>query len=187
MRLSGAAPDHRYIIGRIKAKNRKLRLAQHCSYTCTSHFAPSPAPGYGLYWYLFFRQYHLHQALLQHKAARYSNTHQCWYTEWNEANCKQLLAVLNGIATINQQGIYPFPALQQERHSGLLHTKKTHTKATSTTPAAVVQRGTKAGHIYPVNAAALTAMKQQLILKAYSPSTIRTYLNEMRAFLQTIR
>lgn len=41
--------------------------------------------------------------------------------------------------------------------------------------------------IYDANKHVLPDMKQMLILKAYSPSTIRTYLNEMGAFLQTLK
>ncbi|MFT3704174.1 MAG: tyrosine-type recombinase/integrase [Agriterribacter sp.] len=42
-------------------------------------------------------------------------------------------------------------------------------------------------YIYAINWQVLHKMKQHLVLKAYSPSTIKTYLNELNAFLQTIR
>ncbi|TKK67521.1 integrase [Ilyomonas limi] len=42
-------------------------------------------------------------------------------------------------------------------------------------------------NIYPINAQVLTTMRQQLELKAYSQSTISTYLKEMSVFLQTIK
>ena len=40
--------------------------------------------------------------------------------------------------------------------------------------------------IQPINAPVLAATRQRLILKAYSPSTIKTYLNEISQLLQTI-
>jgi len=40
---------------------------------------------------------------------------------------------------------------------------------------------------YTINARVLERMKQHLILKAYSQSTIRTYISEMGSFLQTIK
>jgi integrase/recombinase XerD len=43
------------------------------------------------------------------------------------------------------------------------------------------------GNILSINAHVLPLMKQQLILKAYSPSTMKTYLNEMAQLLQTIQ
>ena len=43
------------------------------------------------------------------------------------------------------------------------------------------------GNIQPVNAHVLSAMRQRLILKAYSPSTIKTYINEMAQLLHTIK
>lgn len=41
--------------------------------------------------------------------------------------------------------------------------------------------------VHENNQHVLPAMKQALILKAYSPSTIKTYLNEMSQFLQAIK
>jgi site-specific recombinase XerD len=40
--------------------------------------------------------------------------------------------------------------------------------------------------IHPVNAHVLPLMRQQISLKAYSPSTLRTYLNEMSQLLQKV-
>jgi integrase/recombinase XerD len=41
--------------------------------------------------------------------------------------------------------------------------------------------------IHPVNAHIIPAMEQRLKLKAYSHSTIKTYLNEVGVFLRTIK
>lgn len=43
------------------------------------------------------------------------------------------------------------------------------------------------GNILSINAHVLPLMKQRLILKAYSPSTMKTYLNEMAQLLRTIQ
>src|SRR4029079_8927034 len=40
--------------------------------------------------------------------------------------------------------------------------------------------------IHPVNAHVILLMRQHLLLKAYSPSTIKTYLNEMGQLLQIL-
>ncbi len=42
------------------------------------------------------------------------------------------------------------------------------------------------GRVSAINAHVLALMKQRLLLKAYSPSTIKTYLNEMAQLLRTI-
>ncbi|MEO5684917.1 MAG: tyrosine-type recombinase/integrase [Chitinophagaceae bacterium] len=47
--------------------------------------------------------------------------------------------------------------------------------------------GKNAGGIAAINSHILPAFKQQLILKAYSPSTLKTYLNEMSQFLQELK
>lgn len=50
------------------------------------------------------------------------------------------------------------------------------------------RRGIKAAALIPeVNSHVLSAMKQMLVLKGYSEATIRTYLNEMAQFLQSIK
>lgn len=41
-------------------------------------------------------------------------------------------------------------------------------------------------NIHPVNQAAVAMARKQLQLKAYSPSTIRTYLNELSSFLSIL-
>ncbi len=41
--------------------------------------------------------------------------------------------------------------------------------------------------ISPVNAGVLDKVRERLVLKAYSPSTMRTYINELSQFLQTIK
>ena len=43
------------------------------------------------------------------------------------------------------------------------------------------------GRIHPINSHVLVAMKEQLILRAYSSSTMRTYLNEMTQLLTTLK
>jgi Phage integrase, N-terminal SAM-like domain len=59
-------------------------------------------------------------------------------------------------------------------------------------PAAVINSLVKigmslsTGRIQTVNAHVLPAMRQKLLLKAYSASTIKTYINEMAQLLQTI-
>lgn len=40
--------------------------------------------------------------------------------------------------------------------------------------------------IFPINEGVLVQLRQLLVLKGYSPSTIKTYTNEVRAFLLTI-
>jgi integrase/recombinase XerD len=51
----------------------------------------------------------------------------------------------------------------------------------------MVHNRIRPGNIFSVNARVLPLMEQRLILKAYSPSTIKTYLNEMAQLLQTIQ
>ena len=144
----------------------------------------------GIYFEILFR---LQAALQGTGLVRFSATHKCWYAPYSPENLSRILSVLEGKALVTVTGfdrsadsspkqpheqmkeagvpdpapVVPVPRKQKEDGTGR---KKAVTGAT----------------IHPVNAHVLPAMEQQLKLKAYSPSTIRTYLQEVAAFLRTV-
>ncbi|WP_301926831.1 tyrosine-type recombinase/integrase [Ferruginibacter sp.] len=124
---------------------------------------------------------------------RWTKTFKCWYTPLNKANYMAITAAFEGLAVtdfaelktylIQRQKVTPAVspakvALPPAPVSGV----KEKTTTTIYKPLTVI----KAGTIQAINAHVLPAMKQQLVLKAYSPSTIRTYLTEMSQLLQTV-
>jgi site-specific recombinase XerD len=125
--------------------------------------------------------------------ARWSRTHKCWLLPCTPAHYKQLANSLKGIATIDATQL----------NEALLKRRRTAQTANIVPPPAAKTPGTPThdtlilpdtpssmyavAHIHPVNAHILPILRQQLVLKAYSPSTIRTYMNETSQLLQTLK
>ncbi len=129
---------------------------------------------------------------IQQKAgARWSHTKKVWYIPLSKENYNKLFFALNGLASIEQSALHQylnekkkqsqvkiFPVAKQ----ALVNQQKT--PALWTTQRAIVYKKEK---ISRVNAHVLPAMQQHLKLKAYSHSTIRTYLGEMTQLLTLLK
>lgn len=118
-----------------------------------------------------------------------SNTHKCWYVPCTEKNYELLGKALEGKALLEVEELKKY----------LLERKKEKRNLNEQLPISVipkkkqaqqnirVQNLKQAGIISKENKEALQKFRQQLILKSYSPSTIRTYTNEFMQFLQVIK
>jgi site-specific recombinase XerD len=112
----------------------------------------------------------------------WSKTHGCWYIPHNTGSIQSITNVFARLAIVDQSG------LRSEREPGVpgIHGSPV-LKATSLLGSMVSKRaGGRPANIHPVNEPVLIQMRQELVLKAYSRSTIKTYMNEMRALLATI-
>ncbi|WP_430899054.1 MULTISPECIES: tyrosine-type recombinase/integrase [unclassified Paraflavitalea] len=121
---------------------------------------------------IYFENYSSLNGLLRKKmGARWSQTHKCWYVGFSESNLQRLHHLLKeaGCIIIEEQ-LGKAGGMSREL------SEKTERGA-----------GYTLDRIYDVNKQVLEDVRQHLILKAYSPSTIRTYLNELHAFLGTIK
>jgi integrase/recombinase XerD len=132
---------------------------------------------------------------------KFSITEKCWYTHLCRENYHTLCIVLKGLAVIEQSALRRYLADKRGKTGGLqtapgvlpVKSPVQHRGAEVPGPAGMIcihQNG-KVGtcrpeKIQPVNAHVLPLMKQKLTLKAYSPSTIKTYLNEMAQLLHMI-
>jgi integrase/recombinase XerD len=141
---------------------------------------------------IYFEKNALLQSLIQKQAgARWSRTHKCWHLLLSKSNYDKLAKELKGKVHF----------ITDELKNYLLEKKKeTPFSVIQTKPAASVRVGKipvkkivprqQSQSVYQIskeNKAALEKFKQQLILKSYSPSTIRTYTNEFVQFLNTIK
>ena len=143
----------------------------------------------------------LNKAVRTIKKGRWTKTHKCWYVLLSKENHSAIVKAFKGIATIDQSALYDYltakkntknetvslPALQQATKT---NKAKPPEKRINTVIHQAVNKNAgvhKYGNIHPVNTHILPAMKQVLILKAYSQSTIKTYMNEMGVFLRTIQ
>ena len=123
----------------------------------------------------------------QLEGIRFSKTHHCRYMDLTVDNIAFVTAMLGGICRINDSGLQDYITTHCELNIPMPATVK-KAKTFTTSSAATQQKAImNAGYIHPVNVPALQAMRQYLRLKGYSPSTIKTYSNELSQFLQTIK
>ena len=141
---------------------------------------------------IYFERNALLQSLIQKQAnARWSHTQSCWHVPLSKSNYETLAKVLKGKATLQTDELKKYlldkrkgnsPATVPNIVAEKIAVKMSVTKATrNIQPQNLVHRLSKQ------NEEALQKFKQQLILKSYSPSTIRTYTNEFAQFLHTIK
>lgn len=112
---------------------------------------------------------------------KWSQTNKCWYLPLNKENVAAITKAVNGIAVINSSNLKTF--LEKKKLVTVTLPKLTNTSTSSKPPlpnAPVYMLGKE-------NLVALEQFIQQLKLKAYSPSTIRTYRNEFLQLLQLLK
>lgn len=129
----------------------------------------------------------LNGAIRKNAGARWSKTHQCWWLPLSKENYNKLFFALKGLASIEQSALHQYLAERKKQYPlpGSLPVKWPQGNIKDVAGQRVtVYREEK---ISVVNKHVLPAMEQYLKLKAYSPSTAKTYLNEMAQLLQTIK
>ena len=109
------------------------------------------------------------------RGARWSRTHNCWYIACTRDACAKLLKAIEGhaIANLDQLKIY----LQQRK------------AVLPPVPQRMPAQTAKMIMEYPLNTEnllALTAFRNRLVLKGYSPNTIRNYCNEFHQLLRLL-
>ena len=119
--------------------------------------------------------------------AKWSRTQKCWYVPYTQKNYKLLAKALSGKAILQTEALKeyllekkknkPVPAVTDQN-------KPVAKQETKKTPAAQ----SKPIHtLSNENNEALQKFTRQLVLKAYSASTIRTYTNGLMQFLNTLK
>ena len=142
----------------------------------------------------------LNKAVRKIKKARWSRTHKCWYVPLSKEKYNEVFFAFKGLVTIEQSELHQYLAARKNVNSiDSSPVKKQEPKTslpvrTISRPAIAAQSSKdkevivyKGGRINIVNAHIIPAMEQQLKLKAYSPSTIKTYLGEMTQLLTILK
>jgi site-specific recombinase XerD len=136
-------------------------------------------------------------ALRKTGVVKWSQTNKCWYAPLSKENYYAIQFAVGGKARIQNYELYQYLENRNKKSMPLLKTKSPslpnglHNKKS---PVALIKlqpakHVTSSNHVPPIhtnNSAVLPGMKQTLKLKGYSPSTIKTYLNEMGAFLRLV-
>lgn len=118
------------------------------------------------------------------QSVKWSNTKKEWHLPLDEKLYKQFYASVKKEAAINNTALYTY--LQNKKKEASIENKKIKPDEIN------IRQNITTLKIHPhsvasINAHVLPATKQALVLKAYSQSTIKTYLNEISQFLQTIK
>jgi integrase/recombinase XerD len=143
----------------------------------------------------FDKNFSLEKIIRLQPGAKWSRTFRCWYIPLHKESHRLLLAVLKGKAQIEQSALHHYLVEKQNTGTGIEKLNVPVMPPVQITPAPLPSRGAvrtnsflkNAGKIHPVNAHVLQALQQQLKLKAYSVSTIRTYINEMAQLLGMLK
>ncbi len=136
--------------------------------------------------------------VFQKKAnAKWSKTQRCWYLPCTEVNYKILTAALRGVAHVDVADLRKHLTGRKKTNVDDRSVPKRATaknmepqkfiNVTQQAQLTPVKRVHQTGAISDENYIALKQFRQQLILKSYSPSTIKTYTNEFSQFLQIIK
>jgi integrase/recombinase XerD len=144
----------------------------------------------------------INNAIRKGADARWSQTNKCWYVLLSKDSYNKLFFALKGKAEIEQSALHQYLADKKKKilatNKSLPSTKQASTTKTTTTTVAkpvAVNSGLikkqvtiyKSGKIQAINGHVIPAMEQQLKLKAYSSSTIKTYLGEMTQLLTLLK
>jgi integrase/recombinase XerD len=140
----------------------------------------------------------LNKAVRKIKGALWTRTHKCWYVPLSKENYNKIAFAFHKTGAIEHTALHQY--LSDKKNTKEAATKTSPLPANKplhTIPATILKKSTawtnkqvqvnKSDRIHAVNAHVLPAMEQHLKLKAYSASTQKTYLNEVGAFLKTIK
>jgi len=141
---------------------------------------------------IYFERNALIQSLIQKQAGgRWSKTQKCWYVSLSKDAYQNLTKVFNNKAVVKNDELREY--LLEKKKNNPVITPSGEKK--TIIPKEVAQKERKKivappNQIHTIskeNREALQQLTMQLNLKAYSPSTIRTYTNEFTQFLNTLK
>jgi integrase/recombinase XerD len=147
-----------------------LKPLQHRNTTCI-----------GIY---FTHNRQLSVSLKKIKGIKWSSTNKCWYLPLSKENYNLLSAAVGSQCQINTAALKNYLTKKQTAIKIITAANKKVVVAVTKQPVAA---NNLLQNISTNNLQALAVFVQQLQLKSYSPSTIRTYKNEFSQLLQTIK
>ena len=131
------------------------------------------------------------QQLVRQAGAAWSQTNKTWYMLLSKANYLKIKTVLGGHAIVDYSALKIY---LEEKKNAVIKNSSAHLPVLVKNPTVIVspkpvnnRPGNGKRQIHPVNAHVLTAMEQYLRLKAYSKSTLNTYLGEMKQLLLALK
>ncbi|MEO5501092.1 MAG: tyrosine-type recombinase/integrase [Ginsengibacter sp.] len=140
---------------------------------------------------IYFEKNAVIQNLIQSAGAKWSRTQKCWYVSLSKMDYEEIAKVLHGkVETVIEN---PTQYLSEKNKNRVSGTEEDKSNLTPNTKDLLQTNSGNKTHITlehslsRKNIEALQNFKQILILKSYSPSTIKTYTSEFLQFLNTIK
>lgn len=135
---------------------------------------------------LYFEIHHaIQQALRKTGVVKYSKTHKCWYALLTKENYNAIFFALQGKAVTDISELHVYLENRKKKQDLLPTTSAVRTPL----PEKKQERPERTSmyHISAVNREVLRQMKEYLVLKSYSSSTQRTYLQEITHLLVMLK
>ena len=139
---------------------------------------------------IYFELSHLlNERLRREPLIKWSRRQRCWYLPLSRDNLDKLYKLLEGKARVDGQELATYlDDRQEEGGRSAQRPEWIEPEAGANKKRPLPRKPVLSTDlVHPVNAAVLPMLEQELILRGYSPSTRKTYLNEVRVFLCTIR
>jgi len=115
------------------------------------------------------------------KGVRWSQAHRCWYVPLNESSIQSISGALDGIAITDDCLLTAYVQKKNEVVQASIDVRPARSSTRST-----IAANSPAWKLNNENLAALQKFIEELKLKAYSASTIKTYRNEFLQLLQLL-
>lgn len=125
------------------------------------------------------KERNLDLAVRKLKGVKWSQTHRVWYLTLNKENYQKISESVQALATVDSSLLNQY----LKKRKAIAATQAAPAKTAGEKPGFTLRAAAALWQLSPENLAALNALLEQLKLKAYSRSTVRTYRSE---FLQLL-
>ncbi len=149
-----------------------LKPLQHRGQECIGIYCPQNAM--------------LNHYLQKDSGAKWSRTNKCWHVPLSGKNYEQLSKALKGKAILQTDELKEYLVQKKKNSPAKINVVE---KPVQKSPVAAIKtiNTIEQQSLSKENELAYSEYKNRLLLKAYSPSTIRTYCAEFHIFLQTLK
>ncbi len=118
---------------------------------------------------------------------KWSQTNKCWYLPMSQESYTRLYKALKSIATLEVSDLVKYLETKKQTTAPAVIPEKNKQELQKLPQPGISKSLKIQSYVSVVNKHVLPALQQHLKLKAYSPSTIRTYLNEMAQLLGMLK
>ena len=129
----------------------------------------------------------INDAIRQVPVIKWSQSNKRWHLPAEKDSVAALQEKINSLAVVDTSFLKKqLEEKKKSKNTGVISLVHSDNGIVIQSPQKISANSNPHETIYPANAHVILLMRQHLLLKAYSPSTIKTYLNEMGQLLQIL-